>query len=94
MLDEDALDLGGLQLNFDFLEMDDPYYDKDALEVDTQKLFDLHKQEVVKQNVEFRVPPPVDKKSLHHRYETLSMKVSAHLHISICRYQSIRLLLP
>lgn len=72
--EEDGLDLGGLELNFDFLEVDDPYYDKERLEVDTHKLFDYHKKEVVKQNVEFRVPPPVDKKSLHHRYETLSMK--------------------
>jgi hypothetical protein len=55
-------------------DIDDPYYEADPVDVDTIRMKRFHKQEIVRQNVEYRVPPPIDKKSLKHRYSTLSQK--------------------
>ncbi len=47
---------------------------QDPLERDFEAISKLHKKEEIKKNVEYRVPPHKDKRSLQVRYETLSMK--------------------
>jgi len=56
------------------LDIDDPYFGNDKVDVDTQNLVEFHKQELVRQAVAFRCPPEKDKKALATRYATLSKK--------------------
>ncbi len=56
------------------IDLDDPYHNKDRIAVDTAKLVEFHKHEVVKQMVAYRCPPEKDKKSLSVQYATISKK--------------------
>ena len=55
-------------------DMNDPYYLRDPVEVDTIRMKKFHKAELVRQAVEHRVPTPVEKKALKTKYATLSRK--------------------
>ena len=59
---------------FDFLKDLDDDGSVETLDREFHTLTKQHAQEAVKKNVEYRVPPPKDKRSLQYRYQNLSMK--------------------
>ena len=56
------------------IDLDDPYYGREKVDFDTEKLVEFHKQELVQQAVAFRCPPEKDKNALAIRYATISKK--------------------
>ena len=70
MDEAEETELMGL-LNYDFME---EKKDEDLVDTATKNIISFHMNEKVQQNLEFRVPPEQDKKSLKYKYKTLSMK--------------------
>jgi len=61
-----------VQRRWQFEEEVDEVDERDPLDKSVKELLSYHKHEKVKQNVDFRVPPPVDKRSLSHSYRSIS----------------------